>query len=440
LKKTSQFIILFNKKISFVTKRRKSFLLFIVIPLLILSSCEDAEETGLNLLPSEDVINTVFTDTTTVSTTTVTEDSIRADELSAQLIGCDYSTTFGLSLANVFTQVNLEGTPTFGVLPVADSLVLLLTYSGYYGDTTGLQTVDVYRLTEEMIVGNTYYSTDTFNRENTKLATLPYLPQPNTRIIVGNDTIVPHIRIKLAQALADEIIGLNGQSQLSSNADWLAYFQGLKIESQPVSYPGAISYLDFFHSALSLYFHNATDTSVYSFSLTGARVNNFRHDFTGSRAGMQLNDPTSHDSINFIQSMAGLKTKITFPYLKHFLDSGSIAINRAELTISAGEVIVPYSLPGQLYIVTTTNDGTLIFPIDYFESTSYYGGGLNSASGEYKFNIGRQLQRYLTGEVDNADFYLVTSSSGVEATRAIIKSGSNLSGKMKLSIFYTKIN
>ncbi len=402
--------------------------------------CEDAEETGLNLLPSEDVINTVFCDTATINTVTVTEDSISADELTSQLLGSDYSTTFGLSVASVFTQVILEGTPAFGDQPVADSLVLLLAYKGHYGDTTGLQTVNAYRLNQEMIVSNNYYSVDTFSYFTTSLGSVTYLPMPNSGVVIGDDTIAPHLRLKLDQALADEIIALNGSETLSSNADWLAYFQGLYLQSQAVNYPGAISYFDFFRSGLSLYFHNSNDTTVYNFSLTGARVNNFKHDYAGSRVGLQLSDSTALDSINFIQSMAGVKTKITFPHLKHFLDSGSIAINRAELTISAGEVIFPYSLPNQTYVVTTTDNGTMIFPIDYFESSSYYGGGLNSSTGEYKFNIGRQLQRYLIGEANSADFYLITSGGGVEATRAIIKSGSNLSGRMKLSIFYTKIN
>ena len=81
----------------------------------------------------------------------------------------------------------------------------------------------------------------------------------------------------------------------------------------------------------------------------------------------------------------------------------------------------------------------MVFPIDYYESSGYYGGGLNATSDGYTFNIAQQLQRYLNGTVSNSDFYLIISGSGVVANRAIIKSGSNPNTKMKLSLFYTKL-
>jgi hypothetical protein len=407
--------------------------------------CEDKVETGLNLLPSEDQIRTAFNDTTTVQTVTMQEDTLRTDELSAQLLGSDYSNTFGLTVASVFTQVNLEGTPAFGFQPIADSLILMLAYSGYYGDTSGAQNINVFRITDDMHIDSTYYSTKTFGYDPVPLGSITFTPQPNTSSIIGSDTVPvgPHIRIKLSQALADEIIGLNGQPILSSNALWLERFKGLYLQALPVNYAGAISYFDFFSSItkMTMYFHDTSNVAKnYDFSLTGARVNNFIHDYTGSKVGQQLIDSNAIDSINFIQSMAGVKTKITFPYLKHFLDSGSIALNRAELTIKTGEVTIPYSVPNKTFLVTTAADGTMIFPIDYYESISYYGGDLNSTANGYTFNIGRQLQRYLSGTATNADFYLIVASSGVEANRSIIKSGKNPVEKMKLSIFYTKLN
>ncbi len=443
MKKTHRNLSLLNIKISSAFLLGKSFLFIILLSVVLLfqSGCNDAVESGLNLLPNEDQINTVYSDTATVASVTVVEDTLRADELSVQLLGSDNSSTFGKSIASVYTQVNLEGTPAFGFQPVADSLVLILNYSGYYGDTSGTQTVNAYRLTEDMATDSEYYSNRTFTYDPAQLGSISFSPMPNTDVVVDSDTIAPHIRILLSQSLANDIIALNGQSTLSSNAEWLAYFKGIYLEATGVTYPGAISYFDFFFSKLTLYFHGTDQVSKnYNFSLTGARVNHFSHDFSGSEAGLQLNDPNAIDSVNFIQSMAGLKTKITFPYLKHFLDSGSIAINRAELTIPTGEVTQPYSLPNKTFLVTTSDAGEMIFPIDYYESTTYYGGDLNSSTLTYTFNIARQLQRYLDGTVSNADFYLIIASSGVEATRAKIKSGKNIDNRMKLSIFYTKIN
>ena len=93
-----------------------------------------------------------------------------------------------------------------------------------------------------------------------------------------------------------------------------------------------------------------------------------------------------------------------------------------------------------MLLVIKDENGQNAFPLDYYESTGYYGGDLNSASDGYTFNIARHLQRFIDGKVDNADFYLLVSGSGVDASRATIRSGSNLSDRMKISLLYTKIN
>jgi hypothetical protein len=138
--------------------------------------------------------------------------------------------------------------------------------------------------------------------------------------------------------------------------------------------------------------------------------------------------------------MAGLKIKISFPFLKHFLDSGSILVNKAEIKISAKPSTVPYSLPPTMLLVSKNQSGSIIFPIDYYEASGYYGGGLNSTSDGYSFNVARHIQQYLNGTVTSSDFYLIISGSGVSANRGLIYGGSNSQNKLKLSLFYTKLN
>lgn len=433
------------KSISSASQWRKSFLLVLTVAIssILFSGCKDENELGRDILPDGDYLNTIFSDTTQVLTSTVKEDSLRADELSLQLLGSDKNPVFGLSTASVYSQVNLEGTPTFSNLPQADSVVLILSYSGYYGDTSAQQTINVYRLSEDMRTDSSYYSNRSFTHDLTSIGSLNYSPQPFTKVVVDSDTVAAQIRIRLDQSLADSIILLNGTPTLSSNADWLSYFKGLYIESMPINVQGAISYFSFFNSKMTLYFHDTTNVNVsktYNFSLTGARLNHFEHDFTGYDAGNQLADSTVNDSINYVQAMAGLKMKITFPFLKHFTDSGSILLNRAELKINATAPIIPYSLPQKMYLVIKDENGQNSFPLDYFESSGYYGGEINTTGDGYSFNITRQLQRYLDGVVDDTEFYLIIAASGVESTRAIIKSGSNPNSRMKLSLSYTKLN
>jgi hypothetical protein len=442
LKNTPQANYTYIKKISSLFLQRKSFLFFISIILVSISACKEEDPIGLLLLPENDQLSTVYSDTSTVVTSTQLEDSLRTDEVSVQLLGQNNDPVFGTSIANVYTQVYLQGTPAFGVQPTTDSLILILDYSGYYGDTLSDQTIEVFRLTEDLHPDSSYYSNRNFQYEPAALGTLTFKPKPNTRVSIDSlTTYEAQIRIPLSNTLGDSILALGGSSTLSSNASWVAYFKGLFLKaSMPnITEDGAISYLNFFNSKLSLYFTDSSNAKkVYDFSLNGARLNQFSHDYTGTDVGNQLASPSFTDTVNYIQSMAGVKTKVNFPFLKHFLDSGNILLNRAELKVFAETAVPPYALPQRLLLVTENANGDIIFPIDYYETSGYYGGALNSSGDGYVFNIARHLQQYLNGTVTSGDFYLIVSGAGVEATRTIIKSGNNPNLKMSLSVYYTK--
>jgi hypothetical protein len=136
--------------------------------------------------------------------------------------------------------------------------------------------------------------------------------------------------------------------------------------------------------------------------------------------------------------MSGLKTKISFPFLKHFTDSGSILVNRAEVVIPSELGAVYYPLSSQLFLKAIDAAGNPYFPIDFLEASGYYGGYINSTGDGYTFNITRHIQEYLNGVVPNADFVLQVAGNGVNASRAVLLNGAN-SSKIKLRLSYTKI-
>ncbi|MBK7852541.1 MAG: DUF4270 domain-containing protein [Bacteroidetes bacterium] len=365
--------------------------------------CKDPDEIGLGVIPASDTLGVSASDTSTVWTRTVLEDTLRSDELSLQLLGSMNDDVFGKHTASIYTHAVLAGVPNFGGIRQADSLVLSLSYAGYYGDTTTLQNV----------------------------------------VVVAGDSVSPQMRIPLSLALADSIMALEGQSQLSTSDNFNAYFKGLYIRTDQAASPGSgsISYFNFSNSKLTLYYHNA-DTVVksYSFSLAGARVNSFSHDYTGTVVATQIADSNAVDSLAFLQSMAGVKTKITLPFLKHFADSGSIVVNKAQLVLtSQAGTPIKFGVPSKLLLVAIDSVGGSYFPIDYYETGGYFGGNINSDGRTYTFNLARQIQRILDGRLRNDGFYLVVSGSSVQANRLVIGSGKNASYRATLKLYYTHL-
>jgi hypothetical protein len=438
------FITAFNlfKNISSAIYRRKYF--FLSFLLLHIQGCKEPDAVGLDVLPDSDRLDLVFTDTLTLQTKTVREDSLRTDELTLQLLGSISDPVFGQHEAAIFSQVVLEGIPSFSGAVQADSLVLSILYSGYYGDTNYQHTLNVYRLTEDLFTDSAYYSNDAFAYDPSPIATLIHAPRPNTPVVVGTDTVSARMRIRLDQALADSILALDGQQAFSSNANWVEYFKGIHLVTNPVpaGVAGNLSYLNFTGSKMILYYRDTSGTAkTYSFSLTAARSTRFNHDYSGTAVALQLSDSSANDSLCYIQSLSGVKSKVSLPFLKHLTDSGSIIINKAELEISVqASGTETYAPPAQLLLLAINEKGEPYFPDDYFEQISgYYGGAYGSGTKKYKFNIARHLQKYLDGRADNYGFYIVPSGSSIQGNRAVLGSPLNTSYPMKLNLYYTKI-
>ncbi len=432
------------KNISSAFFRRKYFFLSFSIFTLLIQGCKEPDAVGLDVLPDSDRLDMVFTDTITLQTKTVREDSLRTDELTLQLLGSISDPVFGQHEAAIFSQVVLEGIPSFSGAAQADSLVLSILYSGYYGDTNYSQTLQVYRLTEDLFTDSAYYSTDAFSFDPSPIATHIHTPRPNTPVVVGTDTVSARMRIRLNQTLADSILALEGQQAITSNSNWVDYFKGIHLVTNPVAAgtAGNLSYLNFTGSKMILYYRDTSGTAkTYSFSLAAARSTRFSHDYTGSPVALQLSDSSALDSLCYVQALSGVKSKVSLPFLKHLTDSGSIIINKAELEISVqANGTETYAPPSQLLLLAINEKGEPYFPDDYFEQISgYYGGGYDSETKRYKFNIARQLQKYLDGRAGNYGFYIVPSGSSIQGNRAVLGSPLNASYPMKLKLYYTKI-
>ncbi len=423
--------------------------------LVLFSACNDQSSSlGLDLI---DQVGTDFTDTLTLEAYSLLEDTINTTNMTANLVGEIYDPVFGNCTASTYAQFDLTGSSVnFGDDPIIDSVILTLQLSSYYGDTTSAVGIRVYQLTDYLQEDETYYNNSTIAYDATPLnySLTGYTIQPTTNVIVDTGDYSPHIRIRLSQAFGQYL--LDNQDQMLTNASFKSFFKGLCISS--VSHTGSTGYMLLTSmtsslSGISIYYHNSTtSTTKYVFPCSSecVRFTNYGHDYTTSTdenfIQQVLNGNTEYgrDKI-YLQASGGVKTKITFPYLKEAFESldNRVVINRAELVItnvSPDEVYMVYPSALTLQGIRQNNTITYLPDDDYYTSSSYFGGSYDETTHEYRFRITQYIQDYIhgEGEITNS-IYLVVNGASVRANRLIAggTSAANEDSRLRLELSYT---
>ncbi len=423
------------------------------ILILLLHSCREEDQIGLNILPPGDTLSVRFTDTLSIECFTIREDSLSASANSGNLAGSINDPVFGFSRAGFFSQLApLKNNPNFGVEPKADSVILVLAYTGSYGDTTKAvwpQTFNVYQVTQDLYKDTVYYSNAGI-AYGTRIGSYSFTPAVKDSVWLNGAYEAPQLRIRLDTAFfRTYILNQSGQTTLSSIAQFQSYFKGIYVTPAPGLHPGnRILYFNLASTLtrLHVYYHNATDTGVYDLQIDAknscATINHFEHRYTGTPAGQQLIDSTLGSTRVYIQSMSGLKAKLKLPHLKNILSLGQIAINKAELVMSTETNSAGGYAPVEQLAVTGIDDkGNAVITGDYYESTSYRGGLYNSSTGEYRMTITRYIQQVLTGKANEYGLYVVGQGGSVFANRCVLNgAGPSSAKKIRLEITYSLLN
>lgn len=428
----------------------------ILISLILLSglffSCKEPGTVGIEVQPGEDMIAISFSDTATVWTFAEREDSLRSSTgISNLLLGTMHDPDFGITYAGIFTQFSLNtANPQFPASAVLDSAVLTLAYLTSYGDTAQQQHVMVFELTEEMNKDSVYYSNRKFGFDSMNpVADYSFIPLPHDSILIDTVKSAPHLRIPLDTADISDFLKTDNAASFANTTEFQKFFKGVFIRTGPanlVSGQGCIMSFSFSSSlsGITLYYHTDTLDSLKYFigmDQSAARMNYFEHDYSAGTINVSLqNDSDAVDSIVYIQAMAGIKTKVVFPYLKNFFNQGAVAINKAELILPIMENSdVKYDPNIRLGLAGIDSAGTAVFIIDAFEASSYYGGAYDESKKQYHFNIARYMQNILSNESKDYGLYLLATGASVSANRTMIN---NISGsaqaKMKLKVTFSK--
>jgi len=455
--------------------------------LVLLVSCKENTVIRKDVVPAVDNIRVFGTDTLTLLTKTVREDSIATSAYSSGFpvfVGAGAITgdpVFGKTRAGFYFQVRPpQDNYTFDKSKYQiDSAVIILPYSGFsFGDTTSTaitQTFRAYRLTEKIYFDSIYYAnTPKKSMESTPFATASISLATIFRSFYDSTTVAgvkraPHLRLRINDALTNELINNTGGANYTNTAAFLEYFKGIYIETD---YTGntipyfALTGSDIYTKAnILMYYHTInsggaiTDTLTTSYpfdpaSTSGAKTAFFStvsHDYSGTPAEVLFNSTAASDNTFMIQNLPGAALDIRIPNVKNL---PLCIVNKAELVITQ----VPSPLDnifahlGRIYPKVIDENGQsqiiadrlplsssspLIFIDGYVRLASVNGSIVN----QYVLNFPRELQNAIVNKRKELRLRINGTQSFIGAYR-LVGAGSTYSQpayKIKLNVVYTKL-
>jgi hypothetical protein len=455
-------------------------LLTLLISLFILSGCSNPEGVGLEVDP-EYAISGTLVDSSTIYSSTLREDSLITTSMSRYPLGFMRDPIFGTTEANLAMTVSLpEGNLSFGTSPVLDSAVLVLKYADFYGDSTGTSyQLDVHQLELPLLSSVTYYNTTghSFNTQvlGSKRINRVFLKDSVTvQNIVkgqadGQKKVPAQIRIPLDPAFITANVLNAGANALATTSAFNNFFKGLyvTVNKQQTTGPGGVMYFDLAtegSSGLQLYYKTTSGSTVDTTSRTlniahgsSPVAANFFHNYAGTPVEAQLNSTHQVASNTYVQGLAGLKTKVTFPFLTNLKSLGNVTVNKAELVVDVQGGEVPFTPLPRLFMYRTDIAGQKqllpdVSDFDFRNITDVeFGGYYNPNRKRYVFAITSYVQDIINGKLKQFDAFLApadiladkgaaTNPTGLVAGRSVLGGFGNPTVKMKLNIFYTSAN
>lgn len=420
------------------------------------SNCrEGSSPLGIDLLNNQ--LGTDFTDTITLDAYSFLEDTVNTTKLSANLIGSLHDPVFGDCQATTYAQFTMGGSRVnFGESPVIDSVVLTIQISNYLGDTTSKVGIKVYELAEDIVENTPYYNNSELSHKQELLnyGKTSYSIQPHTSVIVDTNSYNPHLRIRLSQKFGQRL--LDDKEALSRPAVFKEMMKGLCIKAE--SHTGNTGYMLITSmtssmTGITLYYHNEkTKSKKYTFPCSSSclRFTNFKHDYEKSSDNdfkqevLQNNKKIGQEKL-FLQAMSGVKTKITFPYLKDAFKcyDNKVVINKAELVIcdiKPEEVFFLHPAGLSLQGIRKDTNAVSFIPDDeYYTSADFYGGLYDEKKHEYRFRITEYVQQQILGNSNLSNsLNLVVRGSGVRANRLVFGGpGLENDKRLRLEVTYT---
>jgi len=483
-----------------VTIRPIRFILFCLSLIIIISSCKrinEATDLGGNVIPGADGVNTFDTTLTSLETYnniyTNDNDSVKVFRFDDQIIGNIVDDPiFGKTNAKLFLELKPDVYPwTFsGIykpdsLTVMDSVVLILSWSGSYGDTVQTQKFNVYeihpfsdfRIDTFMTIRDPGFQrwallgSKTFSPRNLKDSVKAY-----------QDTTAGQLRIKLDNSFGRRLLDYDTTTAYGSDSAFKKHFKGFEIAAEEGIGNGLMAFgiNNNANTKLAIYYkyrsggQDIPAVSYFRFTNTSANHNYVnRFDFNGTSWKSTANDQVV-DSPIYLINTPGTYATVKIPALRNMSNR---VVNRAELIVE--QLYDPSNVTFQdpdaimLDVYDSTLGGYKFVPFDFLPDPQsgipnanfgLYGQKSVDVAGNpirvWKFNITRYVQNVLTKQEPLHNFRLYITQTATERMRegAISNTGGyryinvlvnpfhafgrvKVGGgqKMRLRIVYTKI-
>ena len=407
----------------------------------------------------------LYTDSVSIFSKTVTGEAFPSDRVATGLLGVYQDSSFGKTTASLYLQPLLPSNALLlsnpGEQIIMDSIILSLQYSSWFGDTTVLQTIDVYELDEGLNINTTYFSDTSINTLPTPLGSKAFLPRPRQGIRINQPNATDgmytvalnsQVRIRLSDDLGNLIVSKSGGSELQNNENFTKFFKGIKltpnVQGTLSNNEKAILYfaLTASETKMAMFYRvvntqNDTLNRLLNFPINSSsvRFNTFEYDYSLGAVNSNLQTSENDSLFSYVQAMAGVQTILSFPKLKERFENERVLINKAELVlpVTSGSY-AKFGYAQTLTLALKDASGNLQFIPDFFEGEQYFGGNFDASINAYKFNIARYIQGIISGSQKEEGLTVLVAGSVVRAERAVILAPGNEDKKIKLNLFYSK--
>jgi hypothetical protein len=425
----------------------------VISVLAFLSSCEEKSTViGMDLLPGSDFVNISGTDTITPLAYTNYTDSVMTSSKAYSYLGGLFDTRFGYASADFVGQMRLtKPWPKTGLVSV-DSVKLFFEMTGAKGVYNTDIYMKIYEISELLFPDSLYYS----DRDPSIDHLLASFKLP----LVKKDSLVNYV-IKLADEFTPELGAylLRDTTKLyqdvdSIKKDFRSYFKGVYItvtdsptknnlKGGPTGVPLLMAYT--FSSdnfIIRIYYHDkkrAAQVLDLKINDKSARYNRYFHDFSQADPiiGIKHINDSYRDTVTYLQGLNGAFTRIKLSGLEQYKSMGNIAVNRARLTVPVflNETYTTTTVPSKIYLSYVSSKGVKTIVPDYYVSSTFFDGTLNSTNKKYTFNLAAFVQEYLEGRIPNPELEMYFADG--EYRNVILKTSLS-SNPAKFELVYTK--